>query len=114
MNMTTGEGSRRLFWTVHAHERARQRAIAPRVAELAYVEGRWLRACGDRFILTVERVRELREDAAYPSRLLAAAEKAAPVVVVVEEASTMVTVFRPGRGVDRSWRRSRGPSRRAS
>lgn len=109
-----GEWSRRLFWTVHARERSRQRAIAPRVAELAYVEGRWLRACGNSFILTVERVRELRQEAAYPARLLAAAEKAAPIVVVVEDASTMITVFRAGRGIVRSWRRSRGHSRSAS
>lgn len=104
----TGDGSRRLLWTVHANERSRERGIAPQVAELAYLEGRRLRGCGDRFLLTEERVRELRSEGAYWLRLLATAEQAAPVVAVVSEASTLVTVFRPGRGVDRRWRRPRG------
>lgn len=97
----------RLVWTVHAVDRARQRAISPLVAELAYLEGRRLRGSSDRYLLTVECVRELRKKAAYHARLLAAAEKAAPIVVVVEEASTMITVFRPTSAVDRTWRRSR-------
>lgn len=101
----TGDGSRWLQWTVHASERLRERGITPEVAELAYREGRRLSARGDKFLLTVERVRELRSEGAYSFRLLALAEQAAPIVAVVSETPTLVTVYRPGRGVERSSRR---------
>lgn len=95
-----------LTWTHHADDRARQRAIAASVAELAYLEGRPVAGSPDRYLLTRERVRELTSGP-YAPALLARAEKAAPVIVVVDGGITLLTLFRPTRGI--RWRFRRRP-----
>jgi hypothetical protein len=101
---TTCEAPAPLAWTVHATDRSRQRAIPKAIAELAYAEGRPLSRRGDRYLLTRERVRELL-GFGYDLTLLARAEKAAPVVVVVSTGAVL-SVFRPIQGIKREWRRT--------
>lgn len=81
-----------------ADKMMRQTGIKESVVKLTLLEGEMVLKNGERYILTKNRIKELRRTNKYEKKLLDEAERTAPVIIVATE-NTIITVFRVTRRV---------------